>query len=1341
LVIYYGGNLDAPISNFLSNNSPNNYYGVWNHTTKDHGFRFFAHDSEHTLLDANVSRLGPYPAGSTQSKSNPQWIFQQLLYNPDFRILAADRIHKFLFNGGALTPASAIARFNKRRDEINRAIVGESARWGDAKTGGAPYTYQTWQTAINTVLNSFFPSRTANLLNQFKATAMGDGTVPFTLYPSLAAPEFVGAFGGTFSPASPIQITNPNGAAVGAVYYTLDGSDPRLPGGALNPAAIAYAAPGITLSASTRIRARVLNGTAWSAILDAAFTTATPPPLRVSEIMYHPADPAAGSAYTASDFEYVELTNISNAPLNLNKFSFSNGITFTFPSMTLPAGGKTLVVSNLAAFQSRYGTAIPVAGVYDGNLDNDGEKLTLLGALGETVQSFSYNDSWQPQTDGEGFSLEARNLNQTLALYDDKLGWRASNLTGGDPGTDSTPPVNADAVVINEISAKTAAPNTSWVELRNLTNASVDLSNWFLSNDPTAPKKYQLPAGTVIAANGYLLFNEQSSFGQAAGSPGVLTSFSFDGDGNNTIVLSQADAAGNLMGYRQFQDYGATDVGQSVGRYVKSTGDTDFTIQKSATPGADNAGPLVGPGLINEVMYGPIVNFGGTNFPNPNMEFVELRNATGQILPLYDVANPANTWRVTGGVNYQFPQSISIPASGYLVLTNLDPAAFRTLYPSTPAAVTVLGPVSGFLNNAGEKITLQRPGVPETTPTGTVVPYITVDKLNYDSKAPWPTTPNELGKSLIRIDPTRFGNDVNDWQASLANGGTPGVTNLPSLPPVVDAGPDSTGTPEGATWSQQVSFTDPDLGQSYQAVVSWGDTTSSTFALGTIFAGVPFTIGHAFKDNGAYSVKVTVFDTGGASAFDTALVSIVNAPPTATFALIGSSTVPEGSSRNVTFTNPSDPSITDTNAGFKYSYDWDNDGVYDLVDSGSSTVAIPPAILADGPATKIIKAKIADKDGGFTEYTVSVNVTNVAPAIDAIDEQDFPTGAPATLDYPGGAVSDASAADLAAGFVGAVDWDYHPNDADAVPLTINAADGTFALNHTYAQNGTYVVRVTATDKDGGTGVRNFVVHVGADAVPPALTDAQFLFNSGTKRLTFSFSEDVSASLAVTDLTVHNLSTNADVPVTLGAYNASSNTQTFSFTGNPPDGYYRATLAGTGVDDGAGHTLNGGDGVFDFWFLAADANRDKAVNFADLVLVAQNYNLAAGGAWARGDFNGDAKVDFADLVIIAQNYNQALPPNPPGPSSPVAASGVTAPVLVSTGSGQMPALSSVPASVKSTPTSTVAAAAPPKPPAVHKPVKPVVVKKPRTAGGSSLVTNPVFSTSKIVSAKKRSDLLD
>jgi hypothetical protein len=51
----------------------------------------------------------------------------------------------------------------------------------------------------------------------------------------------------------------------------------------------------------------------------------------------------------------------------------------------------------------------------------------------------------------------------------------------------------------------------------------------------------------------------------------------------------------------------------------------------------------------------------------------------------------------------------------------------------------------------------------------------------------------------------------------------------------------------------------------------------------------------------------------------------------------------------------------------------------------------------------------------------------------------------------------------------------------------------------------------------------------------------------------------------------------------------------------------------------------------------DANIDGAVNFADLVLLAQNYNLAS--RWFKGDFNYSGVTDFADLVSLAQNYNQ------------------------------------------------------------------------------------------------------
>ncbi|HEY7116327.1 MAG TPA: choice-of-anchor Q domain-containing protein [Tepidisphaeraceae bacterium] len=176
------------------------------------------------------------------------------------------------------------------------------------------------------------------------------------------------------------------------------------------------------------------------------------------------------------------------------------------------------------------------------------------------------------------------------------------------------------------------------------------------------------------------------------------------------------------------------------------------------------------------------------------------------------------------------------------------------------------------------------------------------------------------------------------------------------------------------------------------------------------------------------------------------------------------------------------------------------------------------------------------------------------------------------------------------------------------------------------------------------------VDIGAferDSVRPTVVSAQYLYLTPPRALRFTFSENVGASLSLADLVLRNLTTNTTIPSANLAltYDATANTGTVTSPGYAlsalPDGNYRATLTASGVTDASGNAL-ASDFVFDFFVLAGDANRDRKVDFNDLVLLAQNYNAASGKTWAQADFTGDGAVNFNDLVILAQRYNTTLP---------------------------------------------------------------------------------------------------
>jgi hypothetical protein len=172
--------------------------------------------------------------------------------------------------------------------------------------------------------------------------------------------------------------------------------------GDVSPGATQYTGS-VTLNKSTQVKARNLNGGAWSALHEAAFAIGpVAENLRITEIMYHPKN--TGNPGDPNE-EYIELKNIGTSTLNLNLVRFTEGIDFTFPDMDLDPDECVVVVKENSAFEAQYGASVNVAGEYKGSLANNGEGIKLVDAIGRTILEFEYEDGWHPITDGDGFSL------------------------------------------------------------------------------------------------------------------------------------------------------------------------------------------------------------------------------------------------------------------------------------------------------------------------------------------------------------------------------------------------------------------------------------------------------------------------------------------------------------------------------------------------------------------------------------------------------------------------------------------------------------------------------------------------------------------------------------------------------------------------------------------------------------------------------------------------------------------------------------------------------------------------------------------------------------------------
>jgi hypothetical protein len=708
-------------------------------------WRFYPWDSERTLENPNN-------ANALAISQDGASIIADLIHVEEFRVRFADRAYKHLHHDGALTNPANRNRYLARVAELDRAIVGESARWGDKQNGGGgpfgDYTRaENWLKAVYGPLSfqptagalgsgGWFPTsgpnRTTIMINAWKSQTWASG-LP-TKLPAINPPQF--AVNGTLQHGGSL----PNGAALtltggtGEIYYTTDGSDPRIVGGAVQPGLAPYTGTPLSLDASGPVKVRWKLGDSWSALNEAHFSLgspAQPGDLRIAELHYHPTSPSAlervalkgldtSRVFTRDDFQFLEILNVSAKIVNLSGCELSEGVAFTFGDVSLLPGQRAVVAERLSAFAIRYPDAPQPAGQWSGALAKNGETVTLLSASLAPIDSVTYGDSgaWPSRPDGDGPSLEIIN---PLGMANDPSNWRSSREFHGTPGSAGAGPDKR--ILINEILANTTSPLKDALELVNTSSAPLDLSGWFLSDGKSEYRKFRIPNGTILAAGAHLAFDE-THFNHAIES--AISDYSANGSETTVTSASHGLSTGDAI---SISGYGGTGAYNGTWQVIV-TSPHAFTIPVACidnaptkggwTPGqpfalsaqgetvwlmeARTGGELVG--FVDQVSFpptlegesvgrwpdaqGPLVplqfpTFGTTNSP-PRVGPLLIAEIMFQPpwLPESDfefveIWNPTAAaqslanWTLRGNVDFNFTNE-SIPAGGRLVVVGFDPA-------------------------------------------------------------------------------------------------------------------------------------------------------------------------------------------------------------------------------------------------------------------------------------------------------------------------------------------------------------------------------------------------------------------------------------------------------------------------------------------------------------------------------------------------------------------------------------------------------------------------------------------------------------------------------------------
>ncbi len=504
----------------------------------------------------------------------------------------------------------------------------------------------------------------------------------------------------------------------------------------------------------------------------------------LNEIHYNPALPNDAST------GFIELHNRhASVAFNLSGHRL-DGVGYTFPDNAVIApGGFLVLVSNRAAFAARFGAGTPLFDEFPGGLNDDGERLQLVppdaSAPFSTVVYLDRNP-WPAEADGSGPSLQLIDPAQDPRR---PANWAVTatnapnRVTPGAPNSTRADLPPFPTVWINELFPNptpgvvdNAGEPAPFVELHNPGPSPADIGGLWLSDSLQDRNRWSIPAGTSIAAGGYLRIWLDAQPNQS--SPSHLHAPFTLPESSGQIVLSRSQGSPASFEVLDWVEYSHLPPGRGFGSVPDGN---PFTRRQlyNPTPGAPNdpAVPLV------QVVLNEFMAQNTTTLADP---------ADGDFDDWIELHNPAAS---------------PVDLSGYFLSDNLDNRTQSILPPGTviPAGGFLLvwadgepgqnDPPNGrfhtsfSLSRTGEQIGL-------FAPDGS-----TVDSLTFETQ----TTDVSQGRFPDGPD--------GDWlPMSSPTPGQPNTVPGGNTPPRFTIIPPQS-IPESSRWSIRLQATDPDPGQ------------------------------------------------------------------------------------------------------------------------------------------------------------------------------------------------------------------------------------------------------------------------------------------------------------------------------------------------------------------------------------------------------------------------------------------------------------------------------------------------------------------------------------------------